>query len=74
MTAGHSAPFTISVPIKDLDLPGDGVYPMQVLRPGIEGNAGVPVDLTTVSTFLPYITKDATAPATPLAWLVSADG
>ncbi len=70
LAAGHSAPFTITVPIADLDLASDGVYPMQVLATGVEGDAGVPVDLTTASTFLPYITKDETAPATPLAWLV----
>ena len=71
LSPGHSLPFTITVPISKLALQGDGVYPMQVLATGLNAGAAVPVDLTTASTFLPYITSQETTPATPLAWLVS---
>lgn len=71
LSPGHSLPFTISVPVANLDLPGDGVYPMQVLATGLNDGASAPVDLATASTFLPFITSQETSPATPLAWLVS---
>ena len=71
LTPGHSLPFTITVPIAKLALPSDGVYPMQVLATGLNDGASAPVDLTTASTFLPYITSQESSPATPLAWLVS---
>jgi hypothetical protein len=68
---GHSLPFTISIPISALALPGKGVYPMQVTSVGTE--RGTPRDLATVSTFLPYLPADAgnkVASATPVAFLV----
>ncbi len=70
LSPGHALPFTLSVKISDLNLPGAGVYPIQVTAIGKEQGADRPRDLDAASTFLPYIPSTATRPATPLAWLV----
>jgi len=70
LSPGHSLAFTLTVKISDLDLPGAGVYPMQVTAIGTEEGASRPRDLDAASTFLPYILSTEGQPATPLAWLV----
>jgi hypothetical protein len=65
---GQSLAFTINKPISSLQLPGAGVYPMQVTAIGIED--GRYRDLATASTFLPYIPAAQATPVSPVAWLV----
>ncbi|HUR75837.1 MAG TPA: DUF6049 family protein [Sporichthya sp.] len=66
--AGKPAEWQVSAPVQSLQLPGNGVYVLQVTATGSVGN-GNPVRLATLTTFLPYLPDREQYQPTKLTWL-----
>ncbi len=64
---GSSVTWKISVPIADLKLKADGVYPLQVETHGTRDGAGATA--ATVTTFLPYLPDAKAFQPTRVSWL-----
>jgi hypothetical protein len=64
---GSSVTWKITVPIKDLKLTGNGVYPLQVEARGNRDGVGATAD--TVTTFLPYLPDTKSYQPTRVSWL-----
>lgn len=71
LAAGALAPWALTVPVKSLKLPGNGVYVVEVEALGVPlgGKAGPPAPLTTLRTFLPFLPKKKQYDATQVSWL-----
>lgn len=66
---GGVTPWTLSVPIKSLKLPGNGVYVVEVEARATKAAATGPADVGRVSTFLPYLPKKKQFAPTQVSWL-----
>lgn len=70
VTSGKVAPWQLSVPVRTLGLPGNGVYVLEVVATGRGGNGGETVRrLATLTTFLPYLPDQKLYQPTRLTWL-----
>ena len=69
VTAGRVAGWQLSVPVRALKLPGNGVYVLQVTATGRIGDAAPSTRLATLTTFLPYLPDRKQYQPTKLTWL-----
>jgi hypothetical protein len=68
LTSGKVTDWQVSVPVKSLQLPGNGVYVLQVTATGQVGDEN-PARLATLTTFLPYLPDKKQYQPTKLTWL-----
>lgn len=69
VTSGRVAGWQVSVPVRSLKLPANGVYVLQVVATGRIGDATPPGRLATLTTFLPYLPARGQYKPTRLTWL-----
>jgi hypothetical protein len=75
MKPGAGTPWTLSVPIKTLHLPGNGVYLMGIEALATKAgtatvtSSGGPTEVGLVHTFLPYLPKKKQFTPTQVSWL-----
>jgi uncharacterized protein DUF6049 len=71
LPAGASATWSITVPMKDLQLPAAGVYVLTVVAVGERGIPALPGDhrVGSLSTFLPYLPDPKGYAPTEVSWL-----
>ncbi|WP_156869719.1 DUF6049 family protein [Sporichthya polymorpha] len=68
VTSGRVSPWQVSVPARQLRLPGNGVYILEVRASGRVGN-GELRELATLTTFLPFLPNAEGYSPTKLTWI-----